>query len=168
MKYVITPIVGLLLSLAGFVLAPIVMLGGVWLIKWDTEPSAGSYADDPNVPKTIRGDLPRWLNWFSTPDERCPGNMFEPAIVAMLAKYGKTVTTYYNLGWRNQMMGLAASVGKETTDYIPDKPLGFWQRDDIWRYTLALGPIYIIAGWQVYRRLDKSFLAVPVLTAKRK
>ena len=142
------------------------MLGAVWFVKWDTEPSAGSYADDPTVPKIIRGDLPGWLSWFATPDDRCPCPMYEPAMVDMLNKYGKTFTTYWNLGWRNQLMGLAAALGKPATDYIPEGN-GFWQRDDIWRYSLPIGPVRIVAGWQVYRRLDMTFLAVPVATLKR-
>ena len=164
MKYIIIPLVGLLLGIAGFVVAPVVMLGAVFLIRWDANVTNGSYGQDP----TIRGDLPTWLRWFQTPDERFPGGLYEPAISRMLQQRGRLFTSYIWAGWRNQMMGLAAAVGKETTDYIPDSPYGFWQRGDIWRYTLVLGPILIIAGWQVYRRLDGSFLAVPVLTAKRK
>ena len=165
MKYLITPLAGLLLALVSLIVAPIGMLFAVWFVKWDTEPTAGSYADDPTVPKIIRGDLPWWLSWFSTPDERCPCNSFEPDMMVMLAKYGRTFTTYWNLGIRNQLMGLAAALGKPATDYIPEGN-GFWERDDIWRYSLPLGPIRIVAGWQVYRRLDQSFLAVPVFTLK--
>jgi hypothetical protein len=167
MKYIITPLIGLLLALVSLVVAPVGMLFAVWFIKWDTEPSAGSYADDPTVPKIVRGDLPWWLSWFSTPDERCPCNSFEPAMMGMLETYGKTFTTYWNLGWRNQMMGLAAALGKETIGYIPETPNGFWTNGDTWRYSLPLGPIRIVAGWQVYRRLDQTFLAVPVLTLKK-
>ena len=167
MRYIVTPLVGLLLALVSLVVAPVGMLFALPFIRWDTEPSAGSYADDPSVPWTIRGDLPDWLSWLATPDERAPCPMYEPAMVEMLERYGKTFTTYWNLGWRNQLMGLAAALGKETTDYIPEQPNGFWERDDIWRYSLPLGPIRIVAGWQVYRRLDNSFLAVPVCTIKR-
>lgn len=166
MKFVITPLMGLLLALVSLVVAPVGMLFAVWFIRWDTIPTAGSYADDPTVPKIIRGDLPWWLSWFATPDERCPCNSFEPDMMVMLEKYGKTVTAYYNLGWRNQMMGLAAALGKPATDYIPEGN-GYWERDDIWRYSLPLGPIRIVVGWQVYRRLDMTFLAVPVFTLKR-
>ena len=166
MKYLLTPLVGLLLALVSLVVAPVGMLFAVWFVRWDKEPSAGSYADDPNVPKIIRGDLPKWLSWFSTPDDRCPGPSYEPTIVSMIAKYGGTVTTYYNLGLRNQMMGLAQALGKPTTDYIPEEPLGFWERDDVWRYSAKLGPIKFVCGWQVTKLLDSSFLAVPVATLK--
>jgi len=63
------------------------------------------------------------------------------------------------------MMGMAAYFGKPATDYIPEG-FGFWSRDDIWRYALPIGPIKIVVGWQVYRRLDLTFLAVPVATIK--
>ena len=162
MKYVITPIIGLLLALVSFVVAPVGMLFAVWFVKWDAVPTTGSY----DIAPTIRGDLPWWLSWFSTPDERCPGNAWEPTIDAMLKKYGKSVTTYYNLGLRNQLMGLAAALGKPTSDYIPEVPVGFWCRDDVWRYSLALGPVKFVFGWQVYKRLSGSFLAVPVCTLK--
>ena len=55
MRYIITPLIGLLLALVSLIVAPIGMLFAVWFVQWDTEPSAGSYADDPTVPKIIRG-----------------------------------------------------------------------------------------------------------------
>ena len=62
---------------------------------------------------------------------------------------------------------LSAAVGKKTTDYIPETPYGYWERDDIWRYALPIGKVRIVVGWQVYRKLDLSFLAVPVFTIKK-
>lgn len=64
-------------------------------------------------------------------------------------------------------MGLAVFLGKPTTDYIPEEPMGFWERDDIWRYSKKLGKLKFVTGYQVYRKLDKSFVAVPVFTLKR-
>jgi hypothetical protein len=173
MKYIVTPLIGLLLALTSLIVAPIGMLFAVWTVRWDTVETAGSYADDPTVPKTVRGDLPWWLSWFATPDERCPGNTFEPTIMAMIAKRGKVFTTYYNLGLRNQMMGLAAALGKPTTGYIDEEPIGYWERRDeaigdiVWRYSKSLRWFIFVCGWQVYRRLDMTFLAVPVFTVKR-
>ena len=161
MKYLITPVVGLLLALVSLVVAPIGMLFAVWFIRWDDVETLGSYGLNP----TIRGDLPFFLSWFQTPDERFPGGLYEQAVLDCLNKYGKWVCSYYWVGIRNQMMGMAAFFGKPATDYIPEG-LGFWSRDDIWRYALALGPIKIVLGWQVYRKLDLSFLAVPVFTIK--
>ena len=163
MKYLITPLVGLLLALVSLIVAPIGMLVAVWFIKWDDTPTNGSYNQNP----TIRGDLPYLLRWFQTPDERFPGGLYEPTVQGWLDSYGKYFCSYMWAGTRNQMMGLAAALGKPATDYIPETPLGFWERDDIWRYALPFGPIKIVVGWQVYRKLDQSFLAVPVFTLKK-
>lgn len=161
MRYIITPLVGLLLALVSLIVAPVGMLFAVWFIKWDDTPTNGSYNQNP----TIRGDLPYLLRWFQTPDERFPGGLYEPTVQGWLDSYGKWVCSYLWAGTRNQMMGLAASLGKPATDYIPEGN-GYWERDDIWRYSLSLGPVRIVAGWQVYRRLGDSFLAVPVFTLK--
>jgi hypothetical protein len=45
--------------------------------------------------------------------------------------------------------------------------MGFWERDDIWRYAKKFGKLKFVTGYQVYRKLDKSFVAVPVFTLKR-
>ena len=34
------------------------------------------------------------------------------------------------------------------------------------RETTPLGPVKVVVGWQVSRRLDQTFLAVPVFTIK--
>ena len=167
LRYLLTPVAGLTLALVSLIVAPIGMLFAVWFVKWDTEPSAGSYADDPTVPKIIRGDLPWWLSYFSTPDERCPCNSFEPDMMVMLEKYGKTFTTYWNLGWRNQMMGLAAALGKSTTAYAPEG-IKNWNRGDVWAFSFPLRICRFVGGWQIYKKLNGTFLAVPVGTLKRK
>jgi len=48
-KYLITPLIGLILALISFIVAPIGMLFAMWFIKWDATPSAGSYADAANA-----------------------------------------------------------------------------------------------------------------------
>ena len=162
MKFIITPLVGLLLAIVSFIVAPIGMLFAVWFIKWDDSPTNGSYNQNP----TIRGDLPYLLRWLRTPDERFPGGLYEPTVQGWLDNHGKLYCSYMWAGLRNQMMGLAAALGHPTTDYIPEEPLGFWERDDIWRYSAKLGPIKFVCGWQVTKLLDSSFLAVPVCTIK--
>ena len=169
MRYVTTPLVGLILGIVSMPLGFFGMFPLCLLIKWDKEPSYGEYADDLTLTHNfiIRGDLPKMFRWWQSPDSRWPGPMYEPAMIEWYTKYGRTIASWYNGACRNQMFGLAAALGKETTDYIPEQPNGFWGRGDIWRYSLPLGPIRIVAGWQVYRRLDNSFLAVPVCTIKR-
>lgn len=57
--------------------APTVMLLALPLIKWDEQPTKGTqYGLTPN-PAIVRGDLPGWLSWLSTPDERLPGSTGE-------------------------------------------------------------------------------------------
>ncbi len=162
LKYILTPIAGLTLALSSLIVSPIGMLFAVWFIKWDNTPTNGSYNQNP----TIRGDLPYLLKWFQTPDERFPGGLYEPTVKNWLNTQGKYICSYKWAGLRNQLMGLAAALGCPTTDYIPESPLGFWERGNIWRYTKVLGPIKVVLGWQVYRRLDLTFLAVPVFTLK--
>jgi hypothetical protein len=164
MKYLITPIIGLLLAIVALVVAPVAMLVVVWFIRWDGTPSNGSYNQNP----AIRGDLPSCLKWFQTPDERFPGGLYEPAIQGLYDTYGKYVCSYVWAGLRNQMMGLAAWLGKETTDYLPEFPLGFYEQDggNVWRYSTHIGLIRFVCGWQVYRKADMTFLAVPVCTIK--
>jgi hypothetical protein len=165
-RYLLTPIAGATLAVFSFPAAFFGMMGAVWFVKWDTVPTAGSYRDDPTVPKIIRGDLPRLLSYFETPDERCPCNSFEPDMMVMLEKYGRTFTTYWNLGVRNQMMGLAAALGKPTTAYAPEGVKN-WKRGDVWAFTIPLPFYSFVGGWQIYRKLDDTFLAVPVGTLKR-
>ena len=162
MTYIIIPIIGLLLSLVSSVLAPILMIPAVFLIKWDTEPSNGSYGQNP----TIRGDLPAWLSWLSTPDERFPGGLYEPTVLARLEAHGKLWCSYVWAGWRNQMIGLAYALGKPANDYCPDNS-GFWSDGNIWRLSIPLGPVRFITGYKVYRNTDGTFHAVPVTTLKK-
>lgn len=166
MSYLYAPVVGLLIGLLNLVCWLLVLLA-LPTIKWDKEPTA----DHQGVGSVIRGDLPRWLSWFSTPDERLPGAMYEPTVAAMHAKWGKWVTSWYWLGFRNCLMGLAVQLGKTTTDYIPEEPLGFWERGDVWRYSKVLTlwklPLKFVIGWQVYKTLNGTFQAAPVFTLKR-
>jgi hypothetical protein len=158
---------GFLLTVVSFFVAPVVMLFAVWLIEWDVVESPGNYAEDVTFTNnsTIRGDLPKWLRWFQTPDERFPGGLYEPAVYDMLLRRGKTITSWYWAGWRNQLIGMAAYFGKPTTDYIPDGN-GFWQRGDVWRLSIPIGFGRVLMGWKAYRNPDKTFLAVPMFTLK--
>lgn len=176
MMYVFPPLMGLLITLLNLA-CPILVLFTLPFIKWDKTETLDREGRDP----AIRGDLPRWLSWFSTPDERLPGGLYEDTVHAFYLKHGKLWCSWYWLGVRNCLMGMATALGKPTSDYIPEEPLGYWERGTgdghIWRYakhlfTLNLPdkPIRIIfvCGYQVYKRLDGSFQAAPVFTVKRK
>lgn len=162
MTYFLTPIIGLLLGIASVFVAPIAMLLALPFISWDKIPSNGSYGQDP----TIRGDLPAWLAWLATPDERFPGGLYEPMVKARLDRFGKLWCSYVWAGWRNQMIGLAYAFGKPATGYCPDNS-GFWSDGNIWRLSVPLGPIRFVTGYKVYRNTDLTFHAVPVTTFKK-
>lgn len=164
LHHITAPLAGILLIVISL-LAPVIMLLVLPFIRWDDKPTLGSYGDNP----VIRGSLPRWLRWLETPDERLPGGLYEPTVRAMYDKWGQWVTSWYWLGIRNTVMGLAVAWGKPAGDYIPES-LGYWQRDtdDLWRYAAQIAPgIKFVTGYQVYRTLDGSFKAAPVFTIKR-
>ena len=176
----ITPLIGLLCTLVGL-LAPLYMLLLVWLIRWDDQPTP---ADDPwDVSVTVRGDLPRWLRWAQTMDQRFPGGLYEPAIMAALGNGGywrRIWTSYLWTGHRNRAMGLAYLCGKPALDYIPDpwstdrdrtgwtQTGNVWrfERSDVWKQIRMLGRFHIHTGFQVYRLADGSFWAVNLFTIR--
>ena len=163
MTYLYAPLAGIFLLLTNLF---------VWLLvpfalpftKWDKAPSEPRNADGIAI---IRGDLPDWLSWFQTPDERLPGDTCEAAVKDMFLKRGKWITSWYWLGVRNIAMGLAVAMGHETTDYVPEQPLGFWKRGKTWRYAAMLGKVRFVVGYQVYKTASGRFLAAPVFTLKK-
>jgi len=167
LKYILTPIAGLTLAIISIPLGLIWMTLFVWFIKKDKEPSLGSYPTDLEIKHNfiIRGDLPKLLQWGQPVDDRFPGPMYEPAIEKVYLKYGFTAASWYNGAIRNQMFGLAAAIGKPTIDYAPE--LDNWKRDDVWAFTIHLVICKFIGGWQIYKKLDGTFIAVPVGTLKR-
>lgn len=180
----ITPIIGLICTLIGL-LAPLYMMLLVWLIRWDEQPTP---ADDPwDVSVTVRGDLPRWLRWAQTMDQRYPGGLYEPAMMAALGNGGywrRLWTSYLWTGHRNRAMGLAYLCGKPAIDYIPDPwstdrdTTGWVQDGNVWRFDRpsdavwknirVIGSFQIHTGHQVYRLADGSFHAVPLFTIRAK
>ncbi len=171
--HLVTPILGIFVIIVSL-FSPLLMLIALPFIRWDKEESTVSKfeADGKGggemIPyPAIRGDLPKIFKWLETPDERLPGGLYEATVKDIHDKYGKYICSWYWLGLRNQVMGLAAALGQKTTDYIPEEPLGYWERGDIWRYAIAFGPVKFVTGFQVYKVLDGTFTAVPVFTLKR-
>jgi hypothetical protein len=160
-RYLVGPLKGLAVLLFGLLTAPVVMLFAVWLIKWDKEPTPGSYG----LHSTIRGDLPAWLRWYQTPDERFPGGLYEHDVKAWLERYGKYVCSYLWAGTRNVGFGLAAYWGKPATTWTPEQQ-GFWERpeDGLWYYCKRLGPLQFKTGWDVWGMADGTYLAFPCFT----
>lgn len=157
MKYLAPILLGLLLSITSLI-APVLMLLALPFIKWDEYPSV---ARDGTV--AIRGDLPRWLSWLSTPDERLPGGLYVPDLNDVLTKHGKHIASWYWLGVRNRLFGLRMALGKPATEYIPDVR-GWYKNGAIWQYSKQMGIFRFCAGYKVYKLLDGSFRAAPVCT----
>ena len=157
MKYVYPTITGLMLSLTSLA-APATVLLALPFIKWD---KYLSIARDGS--STIRGDLPDWLSWLSTPDERLPGGLYVAALNDVLTKHGKHVASWYWLGVRNRLFGLRMALGKPATEYIPDVR-GWYECGDIWQYSKQVGIFRFAVGYKVYKLLDGSFRAAPVCT----
>lgn len=176
--YAVWHLTGSLYSLA--ILAP--WLGFVLhilSIRWDSEPTQGSPGKP--TPPTIRGDG-HFLKWvYQTPDERYPGGTYEPTVAAWLEKYGKTICSYLWAGERNVANGLAAWLGHESTDYIPDPfstdrdRTGWSNSGKVWTFTRGsdvqtwrkIGSVYLVTGFQVIRLPDGRFWAMPTITFKK-
>lgn len=102
---------------------------------------------------------PNWLYWLSTPDERLPGGLYEPAHKAVFDRWGKWIASWYWLGIRNRMMGLGHSLGIPATEYIPDVR-GFYRNGAVWQWSVHIVFIRIALGYKVYKMAD-GFWAVP-------
>ena len=148
--------------------APLLVLLALPFIKWDKEATM----EDESRYSLVRGDLPKWLDFLSTPDERLPGGIYEPAVAAIYAKYGATVCSWYWLGLRNRMHGLDAKFGIPT-DKDWDGPFSddeYFVRAPLWwrRKPIFGGKFAFKAGYRFYTVLDKSILAVPCFTITKK
>lgn len=147
-------------------LAPILVLLALPFIKWDKEATT----DGGNT--YVRGDLPGWLDFLSTPDERLPGGLYEPAVKAIYDKYGQLVTAWYWLGLRNRMHGLAAKTGIPTPTDWQDVVHGddeYFVKLPLWWRRKPLGTKFAFkAGYRIYQLLDKTYLAVPCFTVTKR
>jgi len=163
MKYLLPPLLGLSLVLISL-LCPIIVPFALLFVKWDDKPTY-DHIPCTDAPPVIRGDLPGWLDWLSTPDERLPGGMYEPQVRAVYERFGRYVCSWYWLGIRNRILTLSTWVGKRVTDkHVVG--LGFWEGDGIWWYAKQLGPFKFVTGYQTYKVLDGTFWAAPTFTLK--
>jgi hypothetical protein len=89
--------------LLAFAVVPALVLLALPFAHWDAAPTA----DSMGAYSTIRGDLPAWLGWLATPDERLPGGTYEPTVWSVYQARGRFICAWYWLGWRNQLHGLA-------------------------------------------------------------
>lgn len=148
----------LLCGVLALVGAPLV----AFFAKWDVEPTTWTGGAPNNGPPTIRGDLPWWLRWFQTFDERLPGGMYEPTVREWLPKYG-----WYGCSvrwmWRNRMFGL--------TKALFGRPLGRGEQPRGMRWK-DVGPLRFGAGWKKYRATPEAhwfegpFVELPSVTVR--
>ena len=144
--------------------SPVLVLLALPFIRWDAYKS-----NDPsgNYPAT-RGDMPKWLSWLSTPDERLPGGLYEPAVLSIFNRYGRVFCAFYWLGLRNRLHGFAAAFGTPATaGWVSG--YGYQTQGNLWwlRYSLLGGRFAFKAGYRIYILLDGSFRAVPVFTVTK-
>lgn len=172
-------LISLLSAFVGPVLAPFLLP----FIKWDNETSLNR---DGLVP-AIRGEFPRWLSLFQSPDERLPGDLTNPSIYLMWLKYGKWITA---LNWafiRNRVAGLSwfAKIpagghfeqkdGYQCQSWAehPEHPNFVMNCSDVWHYEKTLGKIKFVCGYEVFKidvlvfGVNHQYWATPTFTFKR-
>lgn len=163
--------------------APFIVPFALPFIRWDNTLSAGNW----DKTRVIRGDLPSWLSWLGTPDERLPGNLEEPSMRKMYQWFGPRVAAWYWLGVRNRLHGLAFTCALPLPNNEPWSAVpGFYKRvvilDDfpttwdpeerilIWwlRMPILGGRFQLKAGWRSYYiRTGDQWYGVPCLTITR-
>lgn len=128
---------------------PLLVLLALPFAKWDADG---------------QGDLPQWASWLSTPNQRLPGGVYEPAVAAILAKYGRVICSWYWLGVRNVLYGMSASFGTPTSGPWPDGD-GYHTREGLWYLykPVFFGKLVFKAGYRIYQ-VRSIWLAVPCCT----
>lgn len=164
MKYLKPILVALMVQVVAL-FAPALVLLALPFIRWDAADSVDGMGRYP----AIRGDLPRWLSWLGTPDERLPGGLYEPAVLSIHKRFGRFFCAWYWLGIRNTMHGFAAAFGLPTSAGWADG-FGLQQRGKLWwiRWPLLWGRLAFKAGYRIYTfPPDDRFVAVPVFTVTK-
>lgn len=158
-----------LVGFASFLLgltAPLIVLVALPFAKWDKTPSADSNGKFPDV---IRGDLPRWASWYSTPDERLPGGTYEPTVADALHAFGRFWCSWYWLGIRNRMLGFDMIWAVPIDLPWPPEP-GHYRNGEFWwtRRDLFWG-LQLKMGWRTYvlRGPSARIIAAPCFTITR-
>lgn len=147
---------------------PLVTLLAVLLARWDKHPTPGTYDTVP----TIRGDVPAWLRWLQTNDERLPGGLHEPTVLRVFQRFGRVVCSWYWIGWRNRAHGLRRVFGLPSTEamagirfpVVEGKASGT-RPDGTWYWSRDLWRLRVVAGHRIYM-LPTGYLAVPTFTIK--
>jgi hypothetical protein len=161
-------LIGLFMLIAAL-FAPFVVLFALPFIRWDREETV----DGMGRFLIVRGDLPNWLSYLGTPDERLPGGLYEPTVLSIYNKTGKWFTAWYWLGLRNRIHGLAASFGRIVEEGWPnpiDNSDEYYVRGDLWwrRKPIWGGKFAFKAGYRIYHLTNGTYRAVPCFTITKK
>lgn len=132
-----------LLDLVAIPIAAVVVPFAVLFARWDKEPTTWTGGASDNGPPTIRGDLPMWLSWFGTFDERLPGGMYEPTVRKVYNAVGRYWCSVYWLVVRNRMFGLR-------------KALFTVEGGEPWRKERRFGPLRLEWGVKRYRATPQA------------
>jgi hypothetical protein len=170
MKYAYPILVALTITFLSL-FAPILVLVALPFAKWDEVPSPDSNGQHFEI---LRGDLPQWASWLSTPDERLPGGTYEPTVWKHFTKYGKWVCAWDWLGLRNRMHGLAYKFAVPLDAPWPCEPdgvktIGYFEQATnprIWWWYRRWGPFGVKAGWRQYV-IDGRPVGVPCCSIAR-
>lgn len=169
-KYVV-PCLQAVLVFAFSLFAPVLSAAALPFIKWDANATPDSKRTSGS--ETVRGDLPAWLSWLTTPDERLPGGTYEATVKRLLDRLGKYATAYYWIGVRNRAHGLAYLFRKPMTNHFNAmtdyKDLnGLLERDGVWRFYWGLPfGFCFVAGYRSYHSDALGYYGTPVFTIKR-
>ena len=142
------------------VVVPLALLGATW-------DSSGSPDSNGQRPDVIRGDLPAWARWYSSPDERLPGGTYEPALAAVLDRFGPFIASWYWLGWRNTFQGFAWQWRQRLPLPWPVPGETLETQGNLWFLRYPLGSSFVLkAGWRQYV-VDGLPYGVPCLSPTR-
>lgn len=136
-------LLSLLLELVAIPIAAVFVPFAALFARWDSEPTTWTGGASDNGPPTIRGDLPMWLSWFGTFDERLPGGMYEPTVRKVYNAVGRYWCSVYWLVVRNRMFGLRKALFT-VEDYGP------------WREERRFGRLVLSWGVKRYRATPQA------------
>lgn len=128
----------------------IVTLIAVLSAKWDKMESLDSQGQYPYK----RGDLPDWAIGFQTPDERLPGGTYEPTVQKRLEKFGKVITSWMWITWRNAGHGFRMKYARpsdEASYNVSTKPMEGTRPDGTWWKKEKIGPFIKQTGHRIYK-----------------
>lgn len=157
----------LLASVLVFLLPPLTLMA-VLLARWDKHPTPGTF----DAVSVIRGDVPRWLIWLQTNDERLPGGLHEPTVKQKYDRYGKVICSWYWIGVRNRAHGLRRLLSLPSTEEmggirfprVNGKAYGV-RPDGTWFWSRDFWGFRAVAGHRIYF-VDGKYMAVPTFTIK--